>query len=170
MRQPKQVTLEKTCTKCHQTKPVLSFYAHRGTKDRVSTYCKDCQKAASRAWTAAHAEHVRARNAAYNADPANRAKKPRANRQWWLKQYGIDVEQYEAMLADQGGVCAICLLPERYVDARTGNPRRLSVDHDHQTGRVRGLLCGRCNRSVGQFADDHERLARAAAYLRRAAE
>ena len=56
------------------------------------------------------------------------------------RQLGLSVEDYDAMLAAQGGVCAIC-----------GNPpktRRLDVDHDHKTGKVRGLLCHRCNRAL----------------------
>ena len=56
------------------------------------------------------------------------------------KQLGVSDEQYDAMLAGQGGGCAIC-----------GNPpktRRLDTDHDHRTGRVRGLLCHRCNRAL----------------------
>jgi hypothetical protein len=61
------------------------------------------------------------------------------------KQLGVTSEQYEAMLAAQGGGCAIC-----------GNPpktRRLDVDHDHRTGKVRGLLCHRCNRALPSWVD-----------------
>jgi hypothetical protein len=54
------------------------------------------------------------------------------------KKYGIDIETYERMLRAQDGVCAICRRPPKTV--------RLNVDHDHKTGRVRGLLCFRCNK------------------------
>jgi hypothetical protein len=157
----------KTCTKCGETKPKLSFYLHRGTADGRSTYCAECQKAQTRAWNAANREKIAARNAAWAA--ANPDRKKRDHRQYWLKLYGLDQAAYAAMLADQGGVCAICRLPEQYIDPRTGEPRRLAVDHCHETGKVRGLLCGRCNRSIGQFANDHERLTRAAEYLKKAA-
>lgn len=157
----------KTCTKCAETKPLLSFYLHRGTRDGRSTYCAECQKAATRAWNAANRDRIKARNAAHAAE--NPDQRRRDHRQYWLKMYGLDQASYAAMLEAQGGVCAICQQPERVIDSRTGEPRRLSVDHCHTTGKVRGLLCGHCNRGIGQFADDYERAFRAAAYLREAA-
>jgi hypothetical protein len=75
-------------------------------------------------------------------------------------KYGISLADYEAMLRRQGGVCGIC--------KRKPGKRRLCVDHDHKTGQVRGLLCGRCNSGNGFYQDD-PRLTRAAtAYLERA--
>lgn len=73
--------------------------------------------------------------------------------------YGITPEQYEAMLAEQGGVCAIC--------RRKDKGRNLAVDHDHETGQVRGLLCQACNRAIGQLGEDPDRLDTAVSYLRR---
>ncbi len=67
------------------------------------------------------------------------------------------------MLAAQGGVCAICHQPER-VEWR-GKIRALNVDHDHSTGRVRGLLCNVCNHVLGAFGDDPERFRTAISYL-----
>lgn len=157
----------KTCTKCGETKPLLDFYRHRGTKDGRATYCAECQKAASRQWTKDNAERVRERNAAaYAADPTRRH---RDHRQFWLKLYGLTQESYAEMLEAQNHVCAICLQPERFIDSRTGEPRRLSVDHDHVTGQVRGLLCGRCNRTLGHMNEDIDSFLRAVEYLRRAA-
>jgi hypothetical protein len=66
---------------------------------------------------------------------------------------------YEAQLAAQGGGCAIC----GYRPKPGG--RRLNIDHDHKTGAVRGLLCARCNRGLGWFRDDPDRLEIAATYL-----
>lgn len=160
----------KQCRKCGETKSLLSFYAHRGTKDRKANYCKECQKATSRAWRAGNVDKVKANNAAALAKPGAAARRARENKRWWLKLYGLTPDQYEAMLAEQGGVCAICSRAERYIDARTGEPRKLAVDHCHDTGRVRGLLCGTCNRGLGQFEDDRSRLERAAEYLKRCAE
>lgn len=77
------------------------------------------------------------------------------------KTYGITAEQYDALYKAQGGRCAICR-------RATGAARRLAVDHNHQTGEVRGLLCKPCNRyGLGMFARDNpEVLDRAAEYLR----
>lgn len=158
-----QVDGEKTCTKCHVTKPRVEFYRHRTTRDGRATYCIQCVKDDRRAWVAANAERVREQNQRYAAE--NPQKRSRDHRQFWLRAYGLDQNAYQALLDAQGNVCAICLMPERYIDARTGEPRRLSVDHDHQSGRVRGLLCGRCNRALGQLDDDPDRFARAAIYL-----
>jgi hypothetical protein len=74
------------------------------------------------------------------------------------RKYGITVADYEGMLAAQGGGCAICGAPEP-------NGQSLHVDHCHDTGAVRGLLCFTCNAGLGLFDHDGERLARAASYL-----
>ncbi len=79
-----------------------------------------------------------------------------------LKRFGITVEEAEALLAAQGGVCAICRLP--ISDVRGYEPH---VDHDHETGRVRGILCLGCNVGLGGFRDDPVRLRAAIAYLGR---
>jgi hypothetical protein len=68
----------------------------------------------------------------------------------------------ESMLSGQNGVCALC---PREISLDV--PRSLHVDHCHETGRVRGLLCHKCNPGLGQFEDDPERLERAAAYVRK---
>ncbi len=60
------------------------------------------------------------------------------------KHYGISLEDYNRMLSDQKGLCAICGCPET-----TSTKKRLAVDHDHKTGKIRSLLCRACNVSVG---------------------
>lgn len=75
--------------------------------------------------------------------------------------YGISQAQYEALLEEQGGVCAICHRPEK-----SKNAKNLSVDHDHVTGKVRGLLCSFCNHALGYFRDDITALERAIDYLK----
>jgi len=81
--------------------------------------------------------------------------------------YGITIKEYKALLDNQNGLCAICLEEEKHKDKRTGKIRSLAVDHDHTTGRVRGLLCSRCNRALGSFGDSIEILLRASKYLKR---
>lgn len=78
--------------------------------------------------------------------------------------YGISEEEYQALLAAQGGVCAICHQPE--TNTYRGRVRRLAVDHDHRTGERRALLCSDCNVLLGHADDQPERLEAAAAYLR----
>lgn len=78
--------------------------------------------------------------------------------------YNLTEEQYVGMLAAQGDACAICKDPEWPGGRKSGSPH---VDHDHTTGEVRGLLCGRCNTGIGQLGDDPARLRAAADYLER---
>ena len=87
---------------------------------------------------------------------ADRAKNPDRWLGYHLSRYGITVDDFKAMLTAQGGTCAICGdAPER----------RLHVDHDHRTGQVRGLLCTGCNKGIGCFRDDPDRLRGAIRYL-----
>lgn len=78
-----------------------------------------------------------------------------------LKKYGLTQEQYDALLKAQGGCCVICPRSGSG-DSRT---KYLFVDHEHKTGKVRGLLCGPCNAALGAFGDSCERLKVAIAYL-----
>lgn len=80
------------------------------------------------------------------------------------KRFGITADDYDRMLAEQGHVCAICGEIERVVDHR-GKVRFLSVDHDHETGAVRGLLCFTCNVGIGAFKERRDLIEAAAHYL-----
>ncbi len=75
------------------------------------------------------------------------------------KMFGISLDEYEAMLVSQGGVCAICGGVQKAGAS-------LCVDHCHVTERIRGLLCHRCNRAIGFFEDNKDLLTRAVSYLR----
>lgn len=81
------------------------------------------------------------------------------------KEYGIDFAQYQQMLLDQKGVCAVCEKPETKME--NGIIRQLSVDHNHTTGAVRGLLCANCNMAIGYACDDVSVLEKAIIYLRK---
>lgn len=72
--------------------------------------------------------------------------------------YGISLEDYNHILNNQAGVCAICKLPSK-------NEKRLAVDHCHSSGRIRGLLCDACNLALGKFKDNIESLKKAIEYL-----
>lgn len=88
-----------------------------------------------------------------------KAQKRAAHGRWILKTYGLTLEQYEALYEAQGGVCYIC-------QRATGKVRRLAVDHDHNSGYVRGLLCKPCNSVLAHARDDGEFFERAFEYLR----
>ena len=106
-----------------------------GTHTTHTEYCNGCRCAACRR---AHAIQCRIWNAA-NKDKI-RISKQRKN----LKQYGLSLEAYHALLLTQGRTCALCRQPCR-------TRRQLAVDHDHETGTVRGLLCYSCNVKLGWY-------------------
>lgn len=79
------------------------------------------------------------------------------------RKYGISIEHYDQMLSAQNGVCAICERAEG--NEIRGRVLALAVDHDHATGRVRGLLCSACNTAIGLFGDDEALMAKARSYV-----
>ena len=99
-----------------------------------------------------------------------RKKFPDNNRRYFrnrylVKTYGITQDQYEALYKQQGGICAIC---GGMPDITRYGITRLAIDHDHATGKIRGLLCNNCNAGMGIIGDTVEHLERAAEYLKRA--
>lgn len=80
------------------------------------------------------------------------------------RKYGITAEDYARMLEEQDHACAICRQPETATDWKTRQPKNLAVDHCHETKKVRGLLCTRCNTSIGKFNHDPELMRRAALF------
>ena len=96
---------------------------------------------------------------AYRRDRRTEPAVKRADRAGHLKRkYGLTIQQYDTLLAEQGGGCAIC--------GRKPRPDiSLHVDHDHETGRLRGILCFRCNNALGDYDDDAALLQQALGYL-----
>lgn len=84
-----------------------------------------------------------------------------------LKRHGLTPEDYATMLAEQGGVCAICSKEETSKRSNTEGIRALAVDHNHETGMVRGLLCTWCNKGIGLLRDDETVVLSAAQYLKK---
>lgn len=108
--------------------------------------------------------------------------KERASGQRWYKRnpdiaknahlkrkFNISIEDYNKMLTDQNGTCAICSLPETKKHHK-GKVADLAVDHCHKSGKVRGLLCWTCNASLGKFKDSTELLQKAIDYLNKTKE
>ena len=82
------------------------------------------------------------------------------------KDFGITLAEYDAMFAMQNGLCAVCNEPQKIKD-KHGNLRRFSVDHDHKTGRVRQLLCGPCNLSIGLVKENVKTLNKMIEYIKK---
>lgn len=142
---------------------------HCGGTDRyVSGKCKPCTRARRRAAYRAdpnkynewHRRYRRAHRELYRESRRRSwARDPSRGRNQNLKKYGLTSAAFDELLASQGGLCAIC---------RTSNPGgkgQFHVDHCHESGRVRGLLCHACNLALGQMKDDPSRLREAALYL-----
>ena len=154
----------KTCTKCGQAKPEDEFYRVKG---RLLARCKPCTIADSRAWEVRNYDKLRpikaarAKNSAYKSKRNEYMKKhPEMRKAARIKRvYGLTQLDVRRMREDQLGGCAIC--------HRELRPVMEHVDHDHKTGRVRGLLCGRCNLGLGHFLDDPGLLLSAMTYLKR---
>jgi len=131
-------------------------------------------------WRDKNKEHRNAYNRTkYALDPAfflARNAKSKKNIDWrsrdrntmLIRNYGITLKEYNIMFTKQNGVCDICNQPE--ISVTRWDPdkiKSLAVDHNHTTGVVRGLLCGKCNTALGIFNDSINELEKAINYLRR---
>ena len=122
-----------------------------GGKVRLLTTA-EAKRETQRRWYAKHREE----KIAYHRE--RRLKGVDATRNSHLRlKYGITIAQYDELLRLQDGVCASCHKPETSL-SRIGTLRRLSVDHDHVTGLVRGLLCCNCNRALGWLDDSPDKI------------
>lgn len=149
-----------SCSMCKEMKPTCDFSKANNTSRGYYAYCKPCRKA----YAANNREHIREYGRVrYSTMPE------RYSNNYYLKAYGITLEEKSEMLRRQGGVCGICK-----TDDPGGRNGQWVVDHDHACcpGRetcgkcMRSLLCDRCNKSIGLFEDDPSLLEIAAAYLR----
>jgi hypothetical protein len=145
------------CGKCDQTRPASDFYRSSRNADGLQSPCIPCRRA--------YKKENRARLRAWRIE--HEAANPEVYRDRRLRMaYGITAAQYDALSESQGRVCAICLRPPHEGGGVNGSPKALAVDHCHESGLIRGLLCTMCNTALGKFGDDAERVARAAEYLK----
>jgi hypothetical protein len=156
---------EKWCTKCRTTKDVELFFKN-SRNDKPRSWCKSCCNRTGAEWEKRNPALVR--KYALNSYRNNHEKCVLRSRKYHRtvgrkRMYGITPEQYDQMLASQGGLCAVCRNPERRV--LHGTVTSLAVDHCHQTKKIRGLLCSQCNLIIGGAKDDPTLLRRLAAYL-----
>lgn len=123
--------MKKLCSSCRRTKQASSFYAHPKKSLGLQDKCKECSKRYQR-------ERIK--------NPETRAQVLETARRTKMKlAYGITLEQYEAKFGAQKGLCAICQKPP--------TRKRLAVDHDHRSGKIRDLLCSYCNFLVGTLEE-----------------
>jgi hypothetical protein len=136
VRQPREVPDgHRYCPDCQAIKSLAEFPLNRAGRGGHGRYCKPCHNVKGR---------------------ENREKNYGTTREYRLRyRYGIGEKDVAELLAEQGGVCAIC---------GAADPEH--VDHDHETGYIRGILCFNCNGGLGQFRDDVDYLTNAIDYLR----
>jgi hypothetical protein len=153
-----KINLNKVCSICNELKNGLEYSRIRTSPDGLSAFCKKCQVLKSKAYfaTPTGAANMKKNNDKSRDTPEKLIIKKDKRLQFYYK---LTLSEFNNMLADQGNCCAICF---------SDNPRGTgtwSTDHDHATGKVRGLLCNSCNRGIGFLHDDINKLHSAIAYL-----
>ena len=138
---------EKKCRKCGEVKVITEFPLDRGTPDKHTNQCRECDRAY-------HRERYRAVGRSTKRDPKREQEYHRE------RTYGISAEQYKRMLEDANHLCEICGR-----DPVEVSKRGACIDHCHETGKVRGILCGPCNTGIGNLRDDPAVLRKALEYL-----
>ena len=128
----------RSCVYCKQRKHMSEFRSRKQGRMGIGSSCKACDEAKNR-------EYVEKNRMKLN-----------------LKRYGITLEQYDEIVIEQAGRCAICLTAE------VNGKGRFHVDHDHETGLIRGLLCNHCNWMLGHARDNTEIMRSAIRYLEKA--
>lgn len=137
----------KWCYKCREIKDLSEFYVAKRNANGVQSFCKSCARDISSSW--------RSRNRTVNR---------RYGLNWRLKyKFNMSLDEYNVLLETQEHKCAICGRPEMVT--RNGIPKMMCIDHDHDTGKVRGLLCNNCNRGIGLIGEDPDWLQKAINYL-----
>jgi hypothetical protein len=166
----------KTCSTCKESKPKSEYGVITSRKDGLAGQCKPCRRASGKKWRDGNREHVRnLNNAHYSKHREERKAKQREYNRLFpekafahklRRDYNLSVEDFERMHADQDGKCAICKNPEIRMGSG-GKVRRLNVDHNAVTGKVRQLLCCDCNTGIGLLRHSTDILNEAISYLER---
>lgn len=128
----------KVCSKCLESFPIEHFWKSKHHTSGRYPWCRACKRQTYK-------------DAGYAAKNAIG---------WRRRTYGITDEEYQALRESHNYRCAICDISEEE------EGKALAIDHCHKTGRIRGLLCNKCNRALGHFKDDPVLVEKAAAYLR----
>ncbi len=134
------ILIMKICRVCKLEKPLTSFYADKNSKDGRRSDCSTCKDASTSKWRKDNAEYYNRTMREYQA--ANPLQRDDCDLR---RKYGVSRLWFDETLVAQDHKCAICLKPN------TATKRRLAVDHHHESGKVRGILCYNCNRLLHAF-------------------
>ena len=134
----------KKCTKCGIEKPLSEFHKDRTTKTGVRSMCKTCYSDFHSSYYQNNTEKVKLKN----------------KKQWLKRKYNMEINQFQSIKIKQKGNCAIC-------NTKLEDGFLVHVDHDHETGNVRGILCRWCNTGLGNFKDSMVNLKSALRYLKK---
>lgn len=161
----------KPCSTCRRLLPVSEFGRDSNTSTGLSYSCRSCSNSKVRSRRnkekaldpEAYLARERALAQEWRASAPPELRKSRGRKRLFTMR-GVTAEWYDDKLAEQGGVCAICKQPESKLSSG-GGLKMLAIDHDHATGRARGLVCQQCNIGIGALRDSPTLLRKAALYL-----
>jgi len=164
---------EKVCAKCLQSKPKSAFGPRKRAADGLSWTCRDCNSSYNREIYRKNSKEMNARTVERRRKNPTKsraagarfaARNPQKIKMWrryhLIKKYGITEEDYQRMFDEQNGGCAIC-------GGTKGKNGRLHIDHNHATGKVRGLLCSPCNVAIGMLRENPALFQKAQDYIAR---
>lgn len=140
------------CSTCKEEKPLSGFYRDRSRWSGYRGQCKSCVDKRSAEYVSRNPDRTKNRKRLWQKGYRIRRGSTDFN-----YRYGITVSERDRLYREQSGLCAICGKPYSI----------LSVDHDHKTGLVRGLLCKRCNSGIGMLGDDLAGVEKAFLYLKK---
>lgn len=149
----------KSCPTCKQGKELDEFNNDKTRKDGKYPVCRKCRKLEQKRYRENGGGPTPEYKRQWRRNNPDKTKK--TNRKQNLRKYGLTEEEYISMLESQNGKCAIC------GDKEPGRYKNFNIDHCHETGINRGLLCVRCNLGIGNLKDSPEILRKAAEYLDR---
>lgn len=141
------------CSRCQKVKVLTRFYANKRDKLGRAHECVDCTKI-----------RVRARIRTPDQRTADAEYSRLRKRRLTAQSFGLTVEELDRLEAECNGRCEIC--GDLQTGTNRGRVKALAIDHDHETGIFRGLLCDNCNRGLGHFRDNPELLRAAIEYLK----
>lgn len=137
----------KVCTSCKEHRDITNFYKNKNTNDGLHHHCKICSKLRDKVRYETESRRLSKRNSEFR------------------RLYGISLEEITKMYSDQSGLCKICNSHVEFFSDLENKKLSFCVDHNHNTGLVRGLLCSSCNRGLGLLKDSPEVLRSAIIYL-----